>query len=86
MRLKPLAAGLVISELTDHDAVDGGPSLTDTLDLFAGHFPNPDHTRTLQTGVREIARLALTRVSNASPNSRLSQRPIANLQSGRNTG
>ncbi len=86
MRLKPCVAGLVVSELADHDAVDRRPSLTDSLDLVARQFPNPQHPRTLQTGVREITRFALTRVSNASPNSRLSQRSIANLQSGRNTG
>ncbi len=56
MRLKPGKAGLVVSELTDQDTVDRRRTIPDALDLVAGHFPNPQHPRALQTGLREVDR------------------------------
>ena len=56
IRLKPLALFLMVGKFADRDTVDRRRGINDTLDLVAGHFPNPQHPRSLQTGVCEVDR------------------------------
>jgi len=56
MRFEPLLSFLMVGKFADQDTVDRRRGVADPRDFIAGHFPNPQHPRTLQTGVREVDR------------------------------
>jgi hypothetical protein len=62
MRFEPLLSFLMVGKFADHDAVDRRRSVPNTIDLVAGHFPNPQHPRSLQTRVREVDRAVCERL------------------------